>query len=97
MLTQTFGDMLFYPKSECLAEFPSPESLKHRIIISTKPPKEYLESKHHKDKAIMLMSGGRESSEEETSELDTPEHKSELEVDDRVSLLAKELYISLAL
>lgn len=97
MLTQTFGAMLYYPQSECLAEFPSPESLKYRIIISTKPPKEYLESKRHKDKAIMLMSGGRESSEEETSGLDTPEHKSEMEIDDRVSLMVKELYISLAL
>ncbi|KAL7265548.1 hypothetical protein ACSBR1_003346 [Camellia fascicularis] len=45
MVTQTFGDILFSPESECLLEFPSPESLKKRIIISTKPPKEYLESK----------------------------------------------------
>ncbi|GFY82370.1 phospholipase C 2 [Actinidia rufa] len=45
MVTQTFGDILFYPESEHLVEFPSPESLKRRIIISTKPPKEYLESK----------------------------------------------------
>lgn len=43
MLNQVFGKMLYYPQSEPLAEFPSPESLKHRIIISTKPPKEYLE------------------------------------------------------
>ncbi|PSS34668.1 Phosphoinositide phospholipase [Actinidia chinensis var. chinensis] len=45
MVTQTFGDILFCPESEHLVEFPSPESLKRRIIISTKPPKEYLESK----------------------------------------------------
>ncbi|XP_031122247.1 phosphoinositide phospholipase C 4-like isoform X2 [Ipomoea triloba] len=45
MLTNTFGDMLFVPESECLKEFPSPEELKHRIVISTKPPKEYLEAK----------------------------------------------------
>ena len=45
MISQTFGDMLFYPKSESLPEFPSPEELKYRVIISTKPPKEYLESK----------------------------------------------------
>ncbi|CAH9138622.1 unnamed protein product [Cuscuta epithymum] len=45
MLTQTFGDMLYTTKSESLKELPSPEELKHRIIISTKPPKEYLESK----------------------------------------------------
>ncbi|KAL0401209.1 UNVERIFIED_CONTAM: Phosphoinositide phospholipase C 2 [Sesamum latifolium] len=45
MITQTFGDILFSPGSECLREFPSPESLKRRIIISTKPPKEYLQAK----------------------------------------------------
>ncbi|XVF84028.1 hypothetical protein PTKIN_Ptkin16aG0541800 [Pterospermum kingtungense] len=50
MATRTFGDILFSPGSECLKEFPSPESLKKRIIISTKPPKEYLEAKAGKDK-----------------------------------------------
>ncbi|KAL0303851.1 UNVERIFIED_CONTAM: Phosphoinositide phospholipase C 2 [Sesamum radiatum] len=45
MITQTFGDILFSPGSECLRDFPSPESLKRRIIISTKPPKEYLQAK----------------------------------------------------
>ncbi|KAK7311239.1 hypothetical protein RJT34_09249 [Clitoria ternatea] len=50
MVTQTFGDMLFCPSSESLNEFPSPESLKRRIIISTKPPKEYLEAKEVQDK-----------------------------------------------
>ncbi|KAG2322852.1 hypothetical protein Bca52824_016065 [Brassica carinata] len=47
MLTETFGDMLFAPTpGECLKELPSPEFLKKRILISTKPPKEYKESKH---------------------------------------------------
>ncbi|GMI69735.1 phospholipase C 2 [Hibiscus trionum] len=50
MVTKTFGGILFCPGSECLKEFPSPESLKKRIIISTKPPKEYLEVKQGKDK-----------------------------------------------
>lgn len=48
MITQTFVDMLFYPESECLKEVPSPEELKYRIIISTKPPKEYLTAKSKK-------------------------------------------------
>lgn len=43
-VTETFGDVLFTSGSENFAEFPSPESLKKRIIISTKPPKEYLQS-----------------------------------------------------
>ncbi|XP_073118613.1 phosphoinositide phospholipase C 6-like isoform X2 [Henckelia pumila] len=42
MVTQVFGDILYYPESGCLEEFPSPEALKHKIILSTKPPKEYL-------------------------------------------------------
>ncbi|XP_061351665.1 phosphoinositide phospholipase C 2-like isoform X3 [Gastrolobium bilobum] len=45
MVTQIFGDILFSPSTEGLKEFPPPESLKKRIIISTKPPKEYLEAK----------------------------------------------------
>ncbi|KAK1365508.1 Phosphoinositide phospholipase C [Heracleum sosnowskyi] len=44
MVTETFGDLLYTSKSESFPEFPSPESLKKRIIISTKPPKEYLVS-----------------------------------------------------
>lgn len=43
MITETFGSMLFYSDSAGFKEFPSPESLKCRILISTKPPKEYLE------------------------------------------------------
>ncbi|XP_065868040.1 phosphoinositide phospholipase C 2-like [Euphorbia lathyris] len=49
MVTQTFGDILFCPGSERFKEFPSPEFLKKRVIISTKPPKEYLEDKDVKE------------------------------------------------
>ncbi|KAL1193779.1 Phosphoinositide phospholipase C 2 [Cardamine amara subsp. amara] len=46
MVTQIFGDILFTPPvGESLKEFPSPNSLKRRIIISTKPPKEYKDVK----------------------------------------------------
>ncbi|KAG8644879.1 hypothetical protein MANES_10G012800v8 [Manihot esculenta] len=67
LVTQTFGGMLYYPQSQSagLVEFPSPESLKHRIIISTKPPKEYLESSGIKRKG---SAGGKNSSEEEEEE-----------------------------
>lgn len=43
MIIETFGSMLFYSDSAGFKEFPSPEFLKYRILISTKPPKEYLE------------------------------------------------------
>ncbi|PON37568.1 Phosphoinositide phospholipase C family [Parasponia andersonii] len=64
MVTQTFGDILFSPGSDCLKEFPSPESLKKRIIISTKPPKEYLEAKEVKENQPGSQKG-KASGEEE--------------------------------
>ncbi|CAL0320323.1 unnamed protein product [Lupinus luteus] len=64
MVTQTFGDILFCPSSENFNEFPSPESLKRRIIISTKPPKEYLEEKEGKEKEDDLNKGKAEGDEE---------------------------------
>jgi phosphatidylinositol phospholipase C delta len=50
MVTQTFGDILFCYGTECYVDFPSPESLRRKIIISTKPPKEYLQTKSMNDK-----------------------------------------------
>ncbi|KAK4343593.1 hypothetical protein RND71_036687 [Anisodus tanguticus] len=91
MVIQVFGEMLYYPRSECLEEFPSPEELKHRIILSTKPPKEYLESKHHRD--IESASPVKKDSVEgdilvkETSEVTTEEHeadyRSDTDLDDK--------------
>lgn len=49
MATQIFGEMLYCPESGVLEEFPSPEALKHKIILSTKPPKEYLGTNNNKD------------------------------------------------
>lgn len=49
MITETFGETLFLPDSECFKELPSPESLKKRVMISTKPPKEYNEAKDAKE------------------------------------------------
>lgn len=63
MATQIFGPMLYYPESDSLEEFPTPASLLHRIIISTKPPKEYLESRNPIVKPNNNVSP---SSEEET-------------------------------
>ncbi|XP_076912196.1 phosphoinositide phospholipase C 6-like [Bidens hawaiensis] len=41
-----FWDMLYLPKESDKEELPSPDALKHQIILSTKEPKEYLESKN---------------------------------------------------
>ncbi|KAK1436812.1 hypothetical protein QVD17_02596 [Tagetes erecta] len=43
MVTETFGSMLCSPESVNLEEL-TPENLKYRILISTKSPKEYLET-----------------------------------------------------
>lgn len=60
---KTFKEMLFIPDSECFKKLPSPEDLKYRIIISTKPPKEYLEDKSVNDKEDNLHK--RKDSEED--------------------------------
>ena len=83
MVTQTFGDILFCPESEHLVEFPSPESLKRQIIISTKPPKEYLESE-----SITENDNGsnkvKDSSEEGSWGKEVPDMKDRLESFDKV-------------
>ncbi|KDO68972.1 hypothetical protein CISIN_1g007399mg [Citrus sinensis] len=75
MVTQTLGEILFTPGSECLKEFPSPESLKRRIIISTKPPKEYLEAKEEKEKENDSQRG-KGSADEEAWGKEVPNLKS---------------------
>lgn len=82
MATEIFGDTLYFPTEECLAEFPSPESLKNRIIISTKPPKEFLESKSSKDKSSSSPTGTH-SSEDEAGGKETPDSASEFDCDSR--------------
>ncbi|KAK8513296.1 hypothetical protein V6N13_002043 [Hibiscus sabdariffa] len=42
MVIDTFGDTLYRTEAETVEQFPSPESLKKKVLISTKPPKEYL-------------------------------------------------------
>uniref|UniRef100_A0A0E0KY26 Phosphoinositide phospholipase C n=1 Tax=Oryza punctata TaxID=4537 RepID=A0A0E0KY26_ORYPU len=49
MIKETFGDMLYVSEYENMAEFPSPDDLKEKIIVSTKPPKEYLQTKNDND------------------------------------------------
>ncbi|WVZ06498.1 hypothetical protein V8G54_019844 [Vigna mungo] len=74
MATQVFGELLYYPQTDSLMEFPSPESLKGRILISTKPPKEFLESSE------------KESADEVSS---LRENANEQRTDNEVSILTK--------
>ncbi|XP_022745764.1 phosphoinositide phospholipase C 2-like [Durio zibethinus] len=92
MVTQTFGDILFSPGSECLKEFPSPESLKKHIIISTKPPKEYLEAKEDKDKENDSERGKASDEEAWGTEVSNPkgshvaDYKNDLDEEDEEDL-----------
>ncbi|CAI0415841.1 unnamed protein product [Linum tenue] len=64
MLVQIFGEMLYYPESDSLIQLPSPEVLKYRVMISTKPPKEYLESSGIKQKGTPRDSGTEDDNED---------------------------------
>jgi len=65
MITQTFGEMLFCPNDENLNNIPSPEELKYRIMISTKPPKEYLNSKSVRENSEQLLKSKSKDSDED--------------------------------
>lgn len=84
MVTQTFGDILFCPGSECLKEFPSPESMKKRIIISTKPPKEYLEAKEGEEREYDLKKEKIEAPDEEAWGKELSDLKSSSMIDRKV-------------
>lgn len=49
MVHETFQDALVVSSSDKFQDFPSPQSLKKRVVISTKAPKEYLEAKGSKE------------------------------------------------
>ncbi|KAF8022150.1 hypothetical protein BT93_G2332 [Corymbia citriodora subsp. variegata] len=80
MVTQTFGDVLFSPGPECLKEFPSPESLKKRVIISTKPPKEYLQAKETTEKEVDSQKG--KAGDEEAWGKEVPDLREDILKDD---------------
>ncbi|KAL2333368.1 hypothetical protein Fmac_014581 [Flemingia macrophylla] len=77
MAIQIFGELLYYPETDPLMEFPTPESLKGRIIISTKPPKEFLESKQSDDKesADKGSSLPDQINDPENDDMTAPEYK----------------------
>ncbi|KAL8093044.1 phosphoinositide phospholipase C 2-like [Apium graveolens] len=82
MVSETFGDMLFISGSESFAEFPSPELLKRKILISTKPPKEYLESKNIKVMHIANEHKEKVSAEEKAWGTEVSDIGKEMEVVD---------------
>jgi phosphatidylinositol phospholipase C delta len=58
-MKEIFMDMVYFPEAGGLKEFPSPEDLKYKIVISTKPPKGSL----RKDKDSESDASGKASSD----------------------------------
>ncbi|KAK4277831.1 hypothetical protein QN277_015765 [Acacia crassicarpa] len=87
MATEILGDLLYYPQAERLTEFPSPKSLKNKIIISTKPPKEHLNKSIDVDRGSNNdVQDGSESSEEETSSgQESPDAMAKPETEDKMA------------
>ncbi|XP_074592632.1 phosphoinositide phospholipase C 2-like [Curcuma longa] len=96
MLTETFGAMLFTSDSKSLENFPSPEALKRRIIISTKPPKEFLESSSKVAKEEEEQTGGQvkpwsgELSDHEDKPTDIQQQVSEFDREEEDQIVAPE-------
>lgn len=65
MVATIFGELLYRNDAENLEVFPSPGSLKRRILISTKPPKEYLDDESSTEREDSQKQG---SSDEEQTE-----------------------------
>ncbi|XP_034220238.1 phosphoinositide phospholipase C 2-like isoform X3 [Prunus dulcis] len=75
MVTETFGETLYSPRSEFIMEFPSPDSLKRRILISTKPP-EYHESQRPRESgATDNKQDNEQDDQDEDEENAIPEYK----------------------
>ncbi|CAA7032301.1 unnamed protein product [Microthlaspi erraticum] len=95
MMKDTFMDMVYFSDSGDLKEFPSPEDLKYKVVISTKTPKGTLQ----KDKDSESDVSGKSSSdvsakqtddqktEEETSEVRNEEDGSDQESSNNLDLL----------
>ncbi|BFG33913.1 hypothetical protein CerSpe_201870 [Prunus speciosa] len=81
MVTETFGGMLYSPHSEFIMEFPSPDSLKRRILISTKPP-EYHESQRPRE------SGATDNKDNEQDDQDDQDEDEENAIPEYKQLIA---------
>ncbi|KAL2557062.1 Phosphoinositide phospholipase C 2 [Forsythia ovata] len=76
MVKNIFGDILYQPNTD-FQEFPSPEELKKKVMISTKPPKEYLESQSANRVQNLRKDQLNDQIEEEEEDLQnaSPEYK----------------------
>ncbi|GMP73727.1 hypothetical protein CsSME_00031399 [Camellia sinensis var. sinensis] len=82
MVIEMFGEVLYYPALGCLEKFPSPDALKHQIILSTKPPKEYLQSEGPTEKDSSINASSEKEYPDLAAELD-PDDKDDTDQDDK--------------
>ncbi|XWS28687.1 hypothetical protein CRYUN_Cryun25bG0092700 [Craigia yunnanensis] len=78
MVKEIFEEMLYCNETENLEKFPSPESLKKRVLISTKPPKEYLEGNTVGEEVSENENGTNlpdEGYQDEDEEKDVPQYR----------------------
>lgn len=80
MVTKIFGEMLHCPETDNVTEFPSPASLKSKIVLSTKPPKEYPQC----DNVTNPVSNESESSEEEPWGQELQDSMAKLKIEEKV-------------
>lgn len=78
MVTNILGDKLYSPQSEYMMEFPSPNSLRNKILISTKPPET------REGKRIRERQSSKDSGSERSLETKKRVVESESEPDDEV-------------
>lgn len=96
MVLEVFGDILYYPESKHLQEFPSPEALKGRVMLSTKPPKEYLEAKGDTTKSRESEAQFKKGEREEAAwGVEVPDIQDEMQVADKVWILNSATFYSL--
>ncbi|KAL1308556.1 hypothetical protein HN51_050533 [Arachis hypogaea] len=97
MVNGIFGDMLYRPSSEhIMNKFPSPESLKEKILISTKPPETPEEDQEHNEERsseinyymIRYNSDDNDENEDEDKDKSEDEENNALEYRDIISIHA---------
>lgn len=88
ILIEILGDSLYYPPTcDALTEFPCPDSLKKRIIISTKPPKEHLEAAAAANTALKDKGLVKELEKDDSMEKTSPAPVKQEALSDKVATL----------
>ncbi|CAN7067298.1 unnamed protein product [Brassica rapa subsp. trilocularis] len=86
MMKEIFMDMVYFSESGDLKDFPSPEDLKYKVVISTKLPKGTLEKEKDSESDV----SGKTSSEDVSADDEKVEETSEAKNEEEGTSEAKE-------